>query len=149
MLPILTPRLACGRKSHLLRLCTQRAGPRLDREQLLDRYHSHTEHCAACSGALQNVERGLQLSLWAGFMLAFAAAVYAATALGGGMDPSTLSGSTGGQGGVVKAAGKFLLSAARLFPAGCCASADVKERAMTGCAALLHMMKAFMHKAFI
>jgi hypothetical protein len=126
---LLTPLAACCRGSDLQGLCTQRAGPRLDREQLLDRYHSHTEHCAACSGALRNVERGLQLSLWAGYLLAFAAAVYAATALSGGAELSTLGGSTFGQGGAVRAAGKFVLSlAARALPAGRYACAD-SERA--------------------
>ncbi len=97
----------------------QRAGPRQSREQLLDRYHSHTQHCKACSGALRNVERGLQLSLWGGGLMTFAAAVYAAVALSGGAVPSTLSSCTAGQGGALGAAGRFLLSmAVRTLPAG-------------------------------
>ncbi len=31
--------------------------PRLTKEQLLDRYNSHTIHCASCRGALQNIDR--------------------------------------------------------------------------------------------
>ncbi len=29
-----------------------------NKDLLLDRYHSHTQHCASCSGALRNVQRG-------------------------------------------------------------------------------------------
>lgn len=29
----------------------------LPKEQLLDRYHSHTKHCASCRGALQNIQK--------------------------------------------------------------------------------------------
>lgn len=35
----------------------QQLSPRLDRQSLMERYHSHTEHCRACSGALANVRR--------------------------------------------------------------------------------------------
>jgi phenylpropionate dioxygenase-like ring-hydroxylating dioxygenase large terminal subunit len=31
--------------------------PRLEPEALLDRYHSHTQHCKSCSGALKNLKR--------------------------------------------------------------------------------------------
>ncbi|MEB3244080.1 MAG: Rieske 2Fe-2S domain-containing protein [Cyanobacteriota bacterium] len=31
--------------------------PRQDRDSLMERYHSHTEHCRACSGALANLRR--------------------------------------------------------------------------------------------
>ena len=31
--------------------------PRLSTEALLDRYHSHTVHCASCRGALKNIQR--------------------------------------------------------------------------------------------
>jgi hypothetical protein len=31
--------------------------PRLDRDSLMERYHSHTEHCRACSGALAAIQR--------------------------------------------------------------------------------------------
>jgi len=31
--------------------------PRLDRDTLMERHHSHTEHCRACSGALANLRR--------------------------------------------------------------------------------------------
>jgi phenylpropionate dioxygenase-like ring-hydroxylating dioxygenase large terminal subunit len=31
--------------------------PRLEPEVLLDRYHSHTQHCKSCSGALRNLKR--------------------------------------------------------------------------------------------
>lgn len=109
----------CRATKSPFRVALQRAGPRQGREQLLDRYHSHTQHCHACSGALRNVERGLQLSLWGGGLLALAATVYAAVALSGGAVPSTLSGCTAGQGGLVGNIGRFLLSlAVRTLPAG-------------------------------
>lgn len=31
--------------------------PALSKEQLLDRYHSHTKNCSSCSGALKNIKR--------------------------------------------------------------------------------------------
>ena len=31
--------------------------PAIDRDQLLERYHSHTKHCASCRGALANFKR--------------------------------------------------------------------------------------------
>jgi phenylpropionate dioxygenase-like ring-hydroxylating dioxygenase large terminal subunit len=31
--------------------------PRMEPEALLDRYHSHTQHCKSCSGALRNLKR--------------------------------------------------------------------------------------------
>jgi len=31
--------------------------PRLDQETLMERYHSHTAHCRACSGALVAIRR--------------------------------------------------------------------------------------------
>lgn len=45
--------------------------PRQSTEALLDRYHSHTQHCASCRGALTNVQRlkgisaGVGLAGWA------------------------------------------------------------------------------------
>ena len=36
---------------------------RLDRKRLMDRYHSHTEHCRACSGALAGIRRWRPLVL--------------------------------------------------------------------------------------
>ena len=121
----------------------QRAGPRLDREQLLDRFHSHTEHCAACSGALRNVERALQLSLWAGYLLAFASAVCAATALSGGTVPSTLGGCTVGQGGAIGAAGRILLSlAVRSLPAGRCSICCIRIAYRQSSCCVTHLVKA-------
>lgn len=43
--------------------------PPQPREQLLDRYHSHTEHCRSCSHALQNFQR---LRLGLGWVIAIA-----------------------------------------------------------------------------
>lgn len=40
----------------------------LNRQQLLDRYHQHTEHCSSCRGALQTVQRW-QIVLLAYFAL--------------------------------------------------------------------------------
>ncbi len=31
--------------------------PALSKDQLLDRYHSHTKHCASCRGALKNIQK--------------------------------------------------------------------------------------------
>ncbi|MBD2577426.1 Rieske 2Fe-2S domain-containing protein [Oscillatoria sp. FACHB-1406] len=53
-------------------------------EQLLDRYHSHTEKCASCRGALQRIQ---QLRLWCAIVGAIAwiclplVAIYLSTAL--------------------------------------------------------------------
>ena len=48
------------------------------------RYHSHTKHCKACTGALRNVRRGLAALSLAIPAAAFAAALAAAAALAGG-----------------------------------------------------------------
>jgi phenylpropionate dioxygenase-like ring-hydroxylating dioxygenase large terminal subunit len=37
--------------------------PALTREQLLDRYHSHTKNCASCSGALKNIQTIKQIAI--------------------------------------------------------------------------------------
>lgn len=63
---------------------TQAAGPRQSREQLLDRYHSHTKNCKACSGALRNTRRGIAVVGFIGMAAALASAVAAAAALSGG-----------------------------------------------------------------
>lgn len=63
----------------------QAAGPRQPREELLDRYHSHTKHCKACSGALRNTRRGITMTSIAAPALALASAVAAAAALSGGL----------------------------------------------------------------
>jgi len=45
--------------------------PVLSKEQLLDRYHSHTKNCRSCSGALQNIKKikvfviALTILIWA------------------------------------------------------------------------------------
>jgi len=44
----------------------QSLAPALTTEQLLDRYHSHTEKCASCRGALARLQQIRQLSLWTG-----------------------------------------------------------------------------------
>ena len=100
----------------------QRAGPRLPHEQLLDRYNSHTKHCAACSGALRNVERGQAAAKWGAAGLAF---VYAAVALSGGAGATTVGLAAAGgaaastQGGLVAGAGQMLLRiASHLFQNG-------------------------------
>ena len=81
------------------------------------------------------MERGLQLSLWAGYVLAFAAAVYAATALSGGSVPATLVGCTAGEGGALGAAGRFLLSlSVRALPAGARSAAAYEQHVVAvGC----------------
>ena len=38
----------------------QKFKPALTNEQLLDRYHSHTEHCNSCRGAYQNIQKAKQ-----------------------------------------------------------------------------------------
>ncbi len=51
----------------------QELPPALDRTQLLDRYHSHTENCASCRGALLRVQQvrrlcaGLAITSWTFF----------------------------------------------------------------------------------
>jgi phenylpropionate dioxygenase-like ring-hydroxylating dioxygenase large terminal subunit len=37
--------------------------PAITREQLLDRYHSHTKNCASCSGALKNIQKTQQIAI--------------------------------------------------------------------------------------
>lgn len=58
----------------------QAAGPRQDRESLLDRYHSHTKYCAVCTGALRNT----QLAIAAVGAVHTAALLVAAVAAAGG-----------------------------------------------------------------
>ncbi|MGF1541984.1 MAG: Rieske 2Fe-2S domain-containing protein [Pleurocapsa sp.] len=41
----------------------QHFSPALTREQLLDRYHSHTKNCASCSGALKNIQQIKQIAI--------------------------------------------------------------------------------------
>jgi hypothetical protein len=55
----------------------RRAGPRLSDEQLLDHYHSHTKHCAACTRALH----ALRIARIAAGVLAAASAALSANAL--------------------------------------------------------------------
>jgi phenylpropionate dioxygenase-like ring-hydroxylating dioxygenase large terminal subunit len=53
----------------------QEFAPPLSAEVLLDRYHSHTEHCHSCRTAYQNIQRGRQLIViiillaWTGTMI--------------------------------------------------------------------------------
>lgn len=46
-----------------LLLLVQAAGARLSREQLLDRYHSHTATCKACSRALGRIQTAVRAVL--------------------------------------------------------------------------------------
>ena len=53
----------------------------LPREQLLDRYHQHTQHCQACTGALSAFRKlhKVALGLLAAFLFLAAAKVEAGT----------------------------------------------------------------------
>lgn len=93
----------------------------MPREDLLERYHSHTESCASCSGALSNVGRLQSVSLWVAAFLALAAAVHAAVALSGGAQAAAIAMSSDAvmRGGIVAQAGQWLLKRAmNLLPSG-------------------------------
>lgn len=62
----------------------QAAGPRQDRESLLDRYHSHTKHCSVCTAALRNTQLAIAALGFVRTAALFVAAVAAAGALYGG-----------------------------------------------------------------
>lgn len=74
----------------------QAAGPRLDQEALLDRFHSHTKYCKACTGALHNTRWFIAALGAVQSAVLFVAAVAAAGALYGGRGVP-LSGSAASQ----------------------------------------------------
>ncbi|KAL3140600.1 hypothetical protein ABBQ32_005170 [Trebouxia sp. C0010 RCD-2024] len=59
----------------------QAAGPRLDRDALLDRFHTHTANCKVCSSTLQTIQQIRSLLKYLVGGLAVAAAILAAVAL--------------------------------------------------------------------
>lgn len=89
----------------------QAAGPRLDRDALLDRFQSHTANCKACSKTLQTVQQTRSLLKYLVGSLAVAAAVLAAVALSASNSSvQTLAAQQEAAGGILAAGGRALLS---------------------------------------
>lgn len=65
--------------------------PAQSREQLLDRYASHTQHCASCRGALKRMKQGRQMA-WAVAAVAWSLAPGVAVALNAILPVVVLSG---------------------------------------------------------
>lgn len=66
----------------------QAAGPRLEKDALLDRFHSHTANCKVCSGALHNIQRARSVLKYTIGTLAVSAAILAAVALSAANSPT-------------------------------------------------------------
>lgn len=88
----------------------QAAGPRLDRDALLDRFQSHTANCKACSKTLQTVQQTRSLLKYLVGSLAVAAAVLAAVALSASNSSVQTLAAQEAAGGILAAGGRALLS---------------------------------------
>ena len=92
----------------------QAAGPRLEKDALLDRFHSHTANCKVCSGALHNIQRARSVLKYTIGTLAVSAAILAAVALSAANSPTQAQDLQQAQGkGLWSAAGQLVLQLAR------------------------------------
>ena len=109
----------------------QAAGPRLEKDLLLDRFHSHTANCKVCSATLHNIQKARTVLKYSVGVLAVAAAILAAVALSAANGPTQQELQQQLQGkGIWSAAGQLVLQLGRKAlgsssPSGMMASAAV------------------------
>jgi hypothetical protein len=130
----------------------QAAGPRLPREQLLDRFHSHTAHCKLCSTVLHRVQRTrTALKYGAGLLIAWAA-VTAAVALGASSSiheaaSVAMQSGTGQHSGWFASLGMMLLRAAEsILPTGDPASLMASAATCVGIVLVMGAARAYLHQ---
>ena len=90
--------------------CLQAAGPRLDRDALLDRFQSHTANCQVCSGTLHTIQRVRTALKYSIGSLAVSAAILAAVALSASNSSLQAAAAQQSTKGVFAAGGHLLLS---------------------------------------
>jgi len=87
----------------------QAAGPRLDRDALLDRFQSHTANCQVCSGTLHTIQRVRTALKYSIGSLAVSAAILAAVALSASNSSRQAEAAQQTSQGVFAAGGQLLL----------------------------------------
>ncbi len=88
----------------------QAAGPRLDRDALLDRFQSHTANCQVCSGTLHTIQKVRTALKYSIGSLAVSAAILAAVALSASNSSLQTAAAQQSTQGVFAAGGQLLLS---------------------------------------
>lgn len=92
----------------------QAAGPRLDRDALLDRFQSHTANCKVCSSTLHTIQQTRTVLKYLIGSLAVGAAVLAAVALSASNSSvEALAAQQGSSQGIFAAGGQLLLNLTR------------------------------------
>ena len=93
----------------------QAAGPRLDRNALLDRFHSHTANCKGCSTTLHSIQKARTILKYSIGSLVTSAAILAAVALSASHSTAEVVAVEQGKNGIFAAGGGLLLKLARSF----------------------------------
>ena len=90
----------------------QAAGPRLDRDALRDRFHSHTANCKGCSTTLHSIQKARTILKYSIGSLVTSAAILAAVALSASHSTAEVVAVEQGKNGIFAAGGGLLLKLA-------------------------------------